>query len=259
MFRQQWQEFEDNIRMVAGEIREEFFNRMKPSKEKFEGWNQMNPDEQREAFVKWGKEYVEKVKNSSKGEKVKETKDNFFTLLRNLGFNDQLIIETFNQNKKEVLDPLIGEVVAIICLVLGWKQKDKELFSQALGEIGVAGIFAAKPFLCLIAICGLAYGYQENFHAESFKKGGVLGLAGLAAMALTPGGAIGLLAAIVTMLYLNKKIKVDRPVETQLKEILNQIRSGEFFREVRSAWAKFEEFLTSLYNGKYKPRRSLEA
>ena len=111
----------------------------------------------------------------------------------------------------------------------------------------MAGVFAAKPFICLIAICGLAYGYQENFHGESFKKGGVLGLAGLAAATITPGGFVGLLAAIATMLYLNKKLKVNRPVEIQLKEIFGQVKSGVFFKEVRKSWKDFEEFLSNLF------------
>ncbi len=248
MFREQWDQFEKNVTMVADELRDTLFEKIGRSKAKVEKIVKSDPKATKEAFVGWGKEYVNKVKAKAEGEKAQRAKDNFFTLLRNLGVNEAVIIETFQQNKKEVLDPLIGETIAIVALVLGWTQKDKEAFSQALGEIGVAGVFAAKPFLCLIAICGLAYGYQENFHPEAFKKGGVLGLAGMSAVALTPGGFVGLLSAIVTILYLNKRLKIDRPIEAQLKELFQHIRSGGFFKEVRGAWKNFESFLSKLFN-----------
>ena len=202
--------------------------------------------EQKEAFVEWGKLYVEDLKSKNNSEKLEKAKDDFFVLLRNLGINDEFLRQSFEQNKKELLDPIIGERVAILSLILGWSKKDKELFSQALGEIGVAGVFAAKPFICLIAVCGLAWGYNDYFHTEAFKKGGVLGLAGITAVTLSPGGFVGLLSAIVTMVYLNKKLKVDRPIETQLKEMFQQIRDGQFFKEVRQSWKSFESFLSKL-------------
>jgi len=202
--------------------------------------------EKKEEFIEWGKSYVEELKGKAESEKVSKAKENFFVLLRNLGINDELLKQTFVENKKELLDPVIGETIAIVSLILGWKQKDKEAFSQALGEIGVIGVFAAKPFICLIAICGLAYGYQENFHTESFKKGGVLGIAGIAAATFSPGGFVGILAAVVTMLYLNKKLKVNRPIETQVKEIFGQVKSGVFFKDVRESWKNFEGFLSKL-------------
>ncbi len=247
MLRDHWDQFEKNISIVADELRDFVFEKFKGSKSKVEKIVKADPKENKEAFVNWGREYVETVKKKAAGEKAQKAKENFITLLRNLGINETVIVETFQQNRKEVLDPLIGETVAIVALVLGWTQKDREAFSQALGEIGVAGVFAAKPFLCLIAICGLAYGYQENFHPEAFKKGGVLGLAGMTAVALTPGGFVGLLSAIVTILYLNKKLKVDRPIETQLKELFQHIRSGGFFKEVRGAWKGFESFMSRLF------------
>ncbi len=247
MFRQHWDEFEKNVSSIADDFKGLIFDKFKQSKTKVEKIVTSDPKQAKEAFVKWGKEYVDKVKVKAESEKAQKAKENFFTLLRNLGVNEAVIIETFQQNKKELLDPLIGETVAIVALVLGWSQKDKEAFSQALGEIGVAGVFAAKPFLCLIAICGLAYGYQENFHPEAFKKGGVLGLAGITAVALSPGGFVGLLSAIVTILYLNKRLQVDRPIEAQLKELFQHIKNGGFFKEVRGAWRNFESFLSKLF------------
>lgn len=245
MFRQNWNDFEENITMVFGEIRDTLFDKIKGSKSKVEKFS--DPARTKEEFIEWGKEYIEGVKAKAEGEKVQKAKENFITLLRNLGLNDEMIQETFKQNPKEVLEPLIGESIALVALVLGWSKKDKEAFSQALGEIGVAGVFAAKPFICLIAICGLAYGYQDHFHKEAFKKGGVLGFAGITAVALSPSGFTGLLTAIVSMLYLNKKLKVDRPIETQLKEIFSQIKSGVFFKEMRSSWRQFETFLSKLF------------
>ena len=112
----------------------------------------------------------------------------------------------------------------------------------------MAGVFAAKPFILLIAICGLAYGYNRSFHKEAFKKGGILGLSGMTAAWLAPGAFVGLLAAIVTMVYFNKKLSVDKPIEKQLKEIYQQVRSGEFFGEVRQSWKSFEEFLGKVIN-----------
>ena len=262
MFRDQWNEFEENLTMVASEFRERIFDKLskrKPGVEKVFNWNKEDFESRKAEFVEWGKSYIDELKVKAESEKVGKAKENFFVLLRNLGINDELLRQTFAQNKKEMLDPIIGETVAIVSLVLGWNQKDKEAFSQALGEIGVAGVFAAKPFICLIAICGLAWGYQENFHSESFKKGGVLGLAGIAAVGLTPGGFTGLLAAVVTMVYLNKRLKVDRPIETQLKEIFQQIRSGEFFGEVRKSWKGFEDFLSKILKKKTKnPEGNLE-
>ena len=99
----------------------------------------------------------------------------------------------------------------------------------------------------LIALCGLAYGYQKHFHQEAFKKGGVLGLTGVTIGFLSPGGAIGILMAIVAVIYLNKKLKVDRPIETQVKEIFWEIRRGSFFRDIRKSWGKFESFLQKLF------------
>lgn len=248
MFRDQWNIFEEKANAFAGSIRDQLLERLKSSSQEVERIvKTKNPEERKKEFVNWGRDYVEELKSKAHGEKVQKAKENFFILLRNLGLNDQFIIETFQQNKKEVLDPLIGETVALVALVLGWKKQDKELFSQALGEIGVAGIFAAKPFMCLIAICGLAYGYQENFHQEAFKKGGVLGLAGVAAVTLSPGGFVGILAAVVTMLYLNKKLQVDRPIEKQVKEIFQQIKTGVFFKEMRGSWRSFEAFLSKLF------------
>ena len=251
MFRDYWHEFEENISMVAEEIREKVSYQISRRKEGFNKAVKMDSEDinsRKEEFIDWGKSYVEELKGKAEGEKFNKSRENFFVLVRNLGINDELLRQTFNQNKKEFLDPVIGETVAIVSLVLGWGGKDKEAFSQALGEIGVAGVFAAKPFICLIAICGLAYGYNENFHKESFKKGGVLGLAGLTAAALSPGGFVGLLAAIVTMLYFNKKLKVDRPIETQIKEIFKQIKNGDFFKEVRESWRALEVFLSKLFN-----------
>jgi hypothetical protein len=247
MFRGHWERFESNIGMVASELREVLLEKLGGNKSKVEKFVNQDPKQTRETFVQWGKDYVHKVKAKADGEKAQRAKDNFIILLRNLGVNEQVIFEAFRQNRKEVLDPLIGETVALVALVLGWQHKDREAFSQALGEIGVAGVFAAKPFLCLIAICGLAYGYQENFHPQAFKKGGVLGLAGMTAVALTPGAFTGLLAAIVTILYLNKRLKIERPIETQLKELLMHIRSGGFFKEVRGAWRNLEAFLSRLF------------
>ncbi len=253
MFRREWNEFEKTISDFASEMREFVEEKFNFSKQEYEKAVNMTPDERKQAFIQWGRKYVEKVKSKSNTERVSRAKDSFFSLLRNLGVNEAFVKETFKANSKEVLDPLVGETIAIIALVLGWSPKDKELFSQAIGEIGVAGVFAAKPFLCLIALCGLAYGYQDNFHQESFKKGGVLGLAGLTAMALSPGGFVGILAAIVAILYFNKKLKVDRPIETQLKEIIQQIKSGEFFKEVRKAWSDFEKFLGQLFSKNEDP------
>jgi hypothetical protein len=246
VFRERWSEFENQIQEAASEFRSRVLEKFQGSKSKVE---RMVPDplNNPEDFIKWGREYVKEVRKKADSEKVERARENFFVLLRNLGLNDQVVRETFSQNKKEILDPLIGEMVALVALVLGWKEKDKEVFSQALGEIGVAGVFAAKPFLCVIAICGLAYGYQENFHSESFKKGGVLGLAGMAAMAITTTTFVGILAAIVTILYLNKKLNVERPIENQLKEIFQTIRSGAFFKDVRKSWSRFEDFLGQLF------------
>ena len=52
------------------------------------------------------------------------------------------------------------------------------------------------------------------------------------------------------MIYFNRKISTDRPVESQLKEIFQQIKSGEFFKEIRSSWKSLEEFLTKLLRSK---------
>lgn len=234
---------------MAGELRDRFFSAFQDNKGKVEKIVKDGPEsfaERKEAFIEWGRVYVDDLKSKSNTEKLDKAKDNFFVLLRNLGINDELLRQTFVQNKKELLDPIIGETVAILSLVLGWSNKDKEAFSQALGEIGVAGVFAAKPFICLIAICGLAWGYNDHFHSEAFKKGGVLGLAGITAVTLSPGGFVGLLSAIVTMVYFNKKLKVDRPIETQLKEIFKQVLDGQFFKEVRESWKSFEQFLSKL-------------
>ncbi len=254
MFRSQWKEIEENILRTAAVVRDSVFQKIRGGQvEKF-----INRDApiRKEEFIDWGKDYIRKLQERSEGEKVQTARENFFILLRNLGINDQLLRETFNQNKKELLDPVVGEAVAIVSLVLGWTQKDKEGFSQALGEIGVVGLFAAKPFICLVAICGLAYGYQEHFHGEAFKKGGVLGLAGLTAAILSPGGFVGLLTAIVTMLYLNKKLKVDRPIEVQMREIFAQIKNGDFFKEVRGSWSQFEEFLSKLFRREPTPKET---
>lgn len=233
MFREQWGELENQIRRSASEFKEKVFGEDRPIR---------SPEE----FKEWAEVYVSRLSQKVDSEKMESAKQNFLVLLRNLGINDEVLVEAFSQNKKELLDPVIGEAIAIVALVLGWSNKDKEQFSQALGEIGVVGVFAAKPFICLIAVCGLAYGYHRNFHKESFKKGGVIGLSGLMAAALSPGGFVGLLAAIVVMIYFNKKLSIDRPVETQLKEIYAQIRSGDFFRETRDSWRSFEEFLSKL-------------
>ncbi|MCJ8277803.1 MAG: hypothetical protein HRT44_00495 [Bdellovibrionales bacterium] len=250
MFRSQWDEFENKVNSFVDEIKEKISDRQ--VSKAFKGVKQkvITPEEAealKEDFIQWGKSYTDRLKSKVDHEKVSEIKSNFFTLLRNLGVNDQLLQETFASNKKEFLDPLVGESIAIIALILGWSKKDKELFSQSLGEIGVAGLFAAKPFILLIAICGLAYGYNRSFHKEAFKKGGVLGLAGLTAAWLAPGPFVGLLAAIVAMVYFNRKLSVDKPIEKQLKEIFNQIRGGEFFSEVRESWKSFEEFLAKLF------------
>ena len=249
MFRKSWDEIEEKISQVTQKLKNELIDGFE---EKSQQWRSKGPFkdvplESQEEFIAWGKEHVEKLKNKASGEKFESARTHFLTLVRHLGINESLLIETFNQNKKELLDPLLGEFVAIVCLVLGWKQKDKEAFSQALGEIGVMAIFASKPLMGLIAISGLAYGYNENFHKESFKKGGVLGLAGLTAAALTPGGFIGLLAAVVAVVYFNKKLDVERPIEAQLKEIFNHIKSGGFFSEVRESWTRLEDFLQKLF------------
>lgn len=257
MFRQHWDNFENEVSDLFESLRDRFVDGFSNNTEKVKDALPKTPEEfseKKEDFVNWGKEYIENLKQKMDSEKISKTKDNFFVLLRNLGVNEELLRETFQQNKKEILDPMIGELVAILALVLGWQQKDKEAFSQALGEIGVIGVFTAKPFICLIAICGLAYGYHKNFHKEAFKKGGVLGLSGLVAAALTPGGFIGILAAIVTMVYFNRKLSVDRPIETQLKEIFQQIKSGGFFKEVRQSWNEFESFLSQLIHK--KPERA---
>lgn len=247
MLRDYWNEFEKNLSMVAEEVREAFLEKFNSSKRQVQNYAKLSEEEKRQKFEEWGRAYVQKLKEKGNSERVDRIRDHFIVLVRNLGLNEELLKQTFQNGKKEVLDPVFGEIVAIIAMVLGWSQKDKELFSQSLGEIGVAGVFAAKPFLCLIAICGLAYGYQENFHKEAFKKGGVLSAAGLAVAFCSPGGFVGLLAAIVTVLYLNKKIGVGRPVETQLKEILSQMKNGDFFREIRKSWSEFEDFLSKLF------------
>lgn len=253
MFRDQWREIEETLQEKASEIRSQFLKAFESSKSQVKQYTDLSDEERKQKFEEWGKTYVEKVKSKANNQKLQAAKDNFLVLLRNLGINDELLIESFNANKKEVLDPLIGETIAIIALVLGWSQKDKEAFSQALGEIGVVGVFAAKPFLCLIALCGLAYGYQEHFHKEAFKKGGVLGFAGITAAFFSPGGFVGILATVVTILYFNKKLKVDRPIEAQLKEIVQQIHSGEFFKEVRNSWQSLESFLSKLFEKKPNP------
>lgn len=247
MFRSQWQEIEDGLMDAFNEMRHLVTERWSQKKASSFSFSATEVEKRKEDFEKWGREYVQKLKEKAGSERVSQAKENFFVLVRNLGINDELLRETFVQNKKEFLDPMVGEAIAVVALVLGWQKKDKETFSQALGEIGVVGVFAAKPFLCLIAICGLAYGYHRNFHVESFKKGSVLGLAGLTAAALTPGGFVGLLAAIVTMVYLNKKLSVEKPIEGQLKEIFQQIRSGDFFSEVRGSWKNLENFLSRLF------------
>ena len=200
-----------------------------------------------EDFVQWGREYIDRMKSSKWASQMEKAKTNFFSLLRVLGVNDELLRETFMANKKEFLDPLFGEFIAVIALVLGWKNKDKEAFSQALGEIGVVGVFAAKPFVCLIALCGLAWGYERSFHPEAFKKGGLVGIGGMTAAFFAPGAFTGLLAAIVVMVYINRKISIDRPVETQVREIFQQIKKGQFVKETREAWRSFEEFLEKLF------------
>ena len=256
MFRRKWDEFEKQIQSQVAELRDGLFEKMGPQKEKVEEFFSQDSEsfqQKKEEFRQWGERYVAELKRKSESPKLLKAKEDFFVLLRNLGINDELLRQTFNQNRKELLDPIVGETIAIISLILGWKEKDKEAFSQSIGEIGVAGVFAAKPFICLIAICGLAWGYQENFHGEAFKKGGVLGLTGFLAAALSPGGFVGLLAAIVTMVYFNKKLKVDRPIETQLKEIFQEIKSGGFFSEVRQAWKGFEDFLSKILIKKDKP------
>ena len=250
MFRNQWNEVEKRVQSYAQEVRDKILERTKVGSKslKEKVYSSEDREKLKEDFIGWGKEYTEKLKTKMDSEKVSEVKENFFVLIRNLGINDQLLRETFSSNKKELLDPVVGEAIAILALVLGWSKKDKEAFSQALGEIGVAGIFAAKPFILLIAICGLAYGYNRSFHKEAFKKGGVLGIAGMTAAWLAPGTFVGLLAAIVTMVYFNKKLSVDKSIEGQLKEIYQKVRSGDFFGEVRQSWKNFEEFLTKLFN-----------
>ena len=250
MFRNQWNEIEKKLQMYAQEIRNRVIEKSSSQGNLFNEkvYNSEERAKVKEDFLNWGKKYTENLKSKVDSEKVNEAKESFFVLIRNLGINDQLLREAFVNNKKELLDPVVGEAIAILALVLGWSKNDKEAFSQALGEIGVAGIFAAKPFILLIAICGLAYGYNRSFHKEAFKKGGVLGLAGMTAAWLVPGAFVGLLAAIVTMVYFNRKLSVDKPIETQLKEIFQQVRSGDFFGEVRQSWKNFEEFLTKLLN-----------
>ncbi len=257
MFRQHWGELETHMQSLLSDLKSDFYRKMKPSRNKVEKFILDNPaamKRKKEEFLAWGRVYVEELKQKSETEKVIKAKEDFFVLLRSFGINDELLRQTFNENKKEILDPVIGEAVALISIVLGWKEKDKESFSQALGEIGVAGVFAAKPFICLIAICGLAWGYQENFHGESFKKGGFLGVAGFLAAAVSPGGFVGFLSAIITMLYFNKKLKIDRPIESQLKEILGEIKKGGLVKELKTAWKGFEDFLSKLLiKNKEKP------
>lgn len=259
MFREQWKEIEKRMEEFATEMREKFAGEFHSKTNSFK--DRVVTEEERlklkEDFLKWGNEYVDKLKGKVDNEKISEMRENFFVLLRNLGINDQLLRETFASNKKELLDPIIGESIAIVTLVLGWSKKDKEAFSQALGEIGVAGVFAAKPFICLIAVCGLAYGYNRTFHKEAFKKGGVLALSGMTAAWLAPGAFVGLLAAVVTMMYFNKKLSVDKPIEKQLKEIFQQIRKGEFFGEVRMAWKNFENFLSQLFKKETQEKSNL--
>ena len=224
MLREEWNEIEENVSVMAGEIKDKLLKAFKVSKSKVEKVVERDPKEVKEEFIRWGEQYVEDLKKKADGPKAQKAKENFFVLLRNLGVNEKVVMEVFKQNRKEVLDPLIGELVAIVALVLGWKQKDKEAFSQALGEIGVAGIF----------------------DPEAFKKGGVLGIAGITAITLSPSGFIGLLSAIVAILYLNKRIKVDRPVEAQLKELFQHIKNGAFFKEVRSSWQDLQDFISKV-------------
>ena len=252
-FREQWGHFEENLSTLASDVKA--LLREKLSEQSFDGALPLGKGSSWEDYVAWGKNYVDEIKKKSSGEKVEKAKEDFYSILRALGVNDALLRETFAANKKELLDPLVGELVAIVTLILGWTKKDKEAFSKALGEIGVLGVFAAKPFVCLVAICGLAYGYNRTFHKESFKKGGIIGLAGLGTAWLAPAGFVGLLAALVVIIYLNKKLSVDRPIEHQIKEIFKQIKQGQFVKDVRQSWNHFEDFLEKLF---IKPTSSRE-
>lgn len=244
-FREHWNQFEENLELITGDMKG--FLQEKLSIKNFKIAVPLDKDATWDDYISWGKSYVGEIKEKATGEKAQKAKENFYSILRTLGVNDTLLREAFEENKKELLDPLVGELVAVVTLILGWSKKDKEAFSKALGEIGVLGVFAAKPFICLIAICGLAYGYNRTFHKEAFKKGGVIGLAGIGAAWLAPGGFVGLLAALVVIIYLNKKLSVERPIEHQIKEIFKQIKQGQFIKEVRQSWTNFEEFIEKLF------------
>ena len=246
MFRNLFDDMEEGFDAILGKVRD----KINESAKEFQG---LSPDERKEKFVNWGRDYVSKLNESKVSQSAEKAKESFFSLIRLLGLNEDLLKQTFAQNKREVLEPVFGEFLAVLTLILGWKKQDKEAFSQALGEIGVFGLLAAKPFVLLIAVCGLAWGYQKTFNANAFKKGGLIGLSGMTAAMLAPGAFVGLLAAVVVVVYLNKKIDVQKPVEAQVKEIVKSICNGEIIKEARESWKKFEAWLEELFTQQEEP------
>jgi hypothetical protein len=259
MLRQQWNEIESQLQELGAELRDEYLvpglarletywrQQIKPRSKESNNPSDLNAEGPSQDFTEWAKTYLEQFKSKAESVSSQDLRERLSSLLRQLGVNEDLLLRSLNQNKREVFDPLLGEVVAILSLVLGWKKKDKEEFSQALGEIGVVGLLAAKPLICLIAICGLAVGYQKHFHRDSFHKGGVLGLAGVTAMALTPAGLTGLLIVVVLLVYLNQKISNQRPVGPQVRTLVRKLVEGEWRDEAKESWNQFEAFMEELW------------
>ena len=175
-------------------------------------------------FAKWGRDYVDALK-SENSEEFKNIKESAYSLMISLGVSEKLIAENILENKVEVFEQLLGEAVSVFALVFAWKQEDKIMFSQAIGQIGVASLFASNPLTGLVALGGLALGYNRMFHAEAFKKGGILGLVGLGVATLFPGGiVISFLAALVAVVFINKKLDVNANIEEQIQKSCSKVK-----------------------------------
>jgi hypothetical protein len=122
-----------------------------------------------EEFIRISKEQISDFA-SRHDQKLNDIKAGVISLLTSLGVSEKLFKEAIKDNKKEVFESILGECVAVIAMVFAWKKEDKEAFSQALGEVGVAALFALNPLVAVIALATLAIRFQKLIHPEAIKK-----------------------------------------------------------------------------------------
>jgi len=132
----------------------------------------------------------------------KENANQMLEWLKPLGIDEKKFADLFSYNTLE----LVGSVIPALAVMFSWNTNDTKKFTELVGTLSIATLYAGNPFGMIIALVGLARSYHRAKIGEvstkdwikALSKGGIISSAVLVSMSFVgPTVWAGMVSTIV--------------------------------------------------------------